>query len=89
MNYKDLHHVCAKLDHDLARLPKSIGIVFGHQLFKELERRSLITPQKFAVLQSALGLETIPAYRRSHVAFVSEKVAPDTYRIGQMATSPC
>lgn len=85
MNDRHLHEICSKLDHDLARMPKSIGVVFGHEIFKELERRSLITPQKFAVLQSELGLDAIPAYRRSHVAFVSDRLMPDGYRIGEMA----
>lgn len=73
----------AELDTDLTQAHASAGIAFGFDLFLAFAARGWVTMEDFGAAGTALYSGRLPAYQRTHFAFVSMDVPDEDYEIGK------
>lgn len=74
-----------ELDSALAAASSNIGIAFGETLFKEFRTRGWLTLEIFGALGTTLFESRLPAYDKTHYAFMSWDVADEKFAVGKDA----
>jgi hypothetical protein len=73
----------AELDADLTQARANVGIAFGFDLFLAFAARGWVTMEDFGAAGTGLYSGRLPAYQRTHFAFVSMDVPDEDYEIGK------
>ena len=76
------------LDDALAKVGPNVGIKFGAELFDEFRKRGWLTLETFGVLGTGFLSEKLPAYGRTHFAYVSWDVSDNDFQAGNDAQRP-
>jgi hypothetical protein len=71
------------LDEQLESAGDNVGVMFGEDLFAEFKKRGWFTLETFGVLGTSLFATQVPAYKKSHFAFLSWGVGNLEFRVGQ------
>jgi hypothetical protein len=82
MNDAAAKAVQAELDAALKQAPADAGIAFGFDLFLAFTARGWLTMEDFGAAGASLYRGRLPAYQRTHFAFVSLDVPDEDYEIG-------
>lgn len=73
----------ADLDGALKNAPADVGIAFGFDLFLAFVARGWLTMEDFGATGASLYNGRLPAYQRTHFAFVSMDVPDEDYELGK------
>jgi hypothetical protein len=73
----------AELDTELRQASANVGIAFGFDLFLAFSARGWVTMEDFGAAGTTLYSGRLPAYQRTHFAFVSMDVPDEDYEIGK------
>jgi hypothetical protein len=73
----------AELDAELRQASANAGIAFGFDLFLAFSARGWVTMEDFGAAGTTLYSGRLPAYQRTHFAFVSMDVPDEDYEIGK------
>jgi hypothetical protein len=73
----------ADLDAALRSVPPNVGIAFGFDLFSAFAARGWVTMEDFGTAGTALFSGRLPAYQRTHFAFVSMDVPDEDFQVGR------
>jgi hypothetical protein len=79
----DIDTLKLELDKQLAFADANVGIAFGSELFSEFKRRDWLTLESFGSLGSSLFSTQLPAYNKTHFAFISWGIGEHTFQVGQ------
>lgn len=83
MNDAAAKAIQADLDAALKGAPANVGIAFGFDLFLAFAARGWVTMEDFGSAGANLYNGRLPAYQRTHFAFVSLDVPDEDYEIGK------
>jgi hypothetical protein len=73
----------ADLDAALQAASSNVGIAFGFDLFSAFAARGWVTMEDFGARGTGLFSGRLPAYQRTHFAFVSMDVPDEDFQIGR------
>ena len=73
----------ADLDVALKQAPANAGIAFGFDLFLAFTARGWLTMEDFGAAGTSLYSGRLPAYQRTHFAFVSLDVPDEDFEVGK------
>ena len=83
MNDAAARAIQVDLDAALKGAPAKVGIAFGFDLFLAFAARGWVTMEDFGAAGTGLYNGRLPAYQRTHFAFVSLDVPDEDYEIGK------
>lgn len=81
MNDADVVRAKADLDKALSGRAPNNAVLFGEELFKEFRDRQWFTLETFGLLGTNLFAEKVPAYAKTHYAFMTWDVPPTEFRV--------
>lgn len=79
----DINKIKQELDKQLESAGPNVGIAFGDYLFSEFKKHDLLTLESFGVLGTSLFLTQLPAYNKTHFAFISWGIGECEFQVGQ------
>jgi hypothetical protein len=83
MNDAAAKAIQADLDAALQQAPANVGIAFGFDLFLAFSARGWVTMEDFGAAGTSLYKGRLPAYQRTHFAFVSLDVPDEDFEVGK------
>lgn len=83
MNDAQADKIKGELDAVLAGVSQNVGIAFGEALFEEFRKRGWLTLETFGVLGTTLFASRLPAYDKTHYAFMSWDVDEEKFTVGK------
>jgi hypothetical protein len=82
MSGDPLDELIARLDDVLVTTPKTVGVGMGIDLYREANKRGLISLETFSVLATGFWPHELPAYRKHHFVYLHPGLSDWDFRIG-------
>ena len=79
----NIEEIKKDLDMQLTPANPYVGIAFGEKLFLEFKTRGWLSLETFGALGTTLFAIQVPAYNKTHFAFVSWDIDDLAFRVGQ------
>ena len=81
-NMDNIEAIKGDLDKLITPNSPNVGIAFGEELFSEFKSRGWLTLESFGALGTTLFAIQVPAYQKTHFAFVSWHIAALAFKVG-------
>lgn len=83
-----IEEIKAELNRQLSLADPNVGIAFGESLFLEFKKRGLFTLENFGLFGTTLFGMKVPAYERTHYAFLSWDIGDLEFKVGGSLSKP-